>query len=76
MTVMDPYTTNFSNFKIEYKLEYSLANTPRYRTVKRPSWLHPIKRVLWAHRYGQHLPERKVIVPNTNTMAKLTGVTG
>lgn len=30
------------------------------KTLKRPSWLHPIKRVLWVHHHGPHRPTVQV----------------
>jgi hypothetical protein len=30
------------------------------KTLKRPSWLHPIKRVLWVHHHGPHRPTVRV----------------
>lgn len=34
-----------------------------WRTVRRPSWLHPIKRVLWVHRHGPHVPSIREEIP-------------
>jgi hypothetical protein len=46
-----------------------------YRRVKRPSWLHPIKRVLWVHHHGPHVPFIRVEIPSFGKLGKLNNLT-
>lgn len=45
------------------------------KTLKRPSWLHPIKRVLWVHHHGPHRPTVQVPMVNLNSMGIIKNVT-
>ena len=45
------------------------------KTLKRPSWLHPIKRVLWVHHHGPHRPTVQVPQMNPNSMAVIKNIT-
>lgn len=44
------------------------------KTLKRPSWLHPIKRVLWVHHHGPHRPTVQVPMVNLNSMGVIRNV--
>lgn len=44
------------------------------KTLTRPSWLHPIKRVLWVHHHGPHRPTVQVPMMNLNSMGIIRGV--
>lgn len=52
-------------------LRYSFF-VDHYRTIKRPSWLHPFRRVRWVHVHGPHVPVvREKVNPR---LSKLTGL--
>lgn len=54
---------------------FAISHQQRYKILKRPSWLRPIKRVLWVHHHGPHTPKVKVPIGNPRRMGVLTGVT-
>lgn len=45
------------------------------KTLKRPSWLHPIKRVLWVHHHGPHRPTVNIPMMNLNSMGVIKNIT-
>jgi hypothetical protein len=45
------------------------------KTLKRPSWLHPIKRILWVHHHGPHQPIVRVPTVNLDSMGVIRNVT-
>lgn len=61
------------NFGSRYAMRAMLA--PRTKTLKRPSWLHPIKRVLWVHHHGPHRPTVEVAEVDMRTMGIIKGLT-
>lgn len=50
--------------------------TGRTVVLKRPSWLHPFRRVLWVHHHGPYTPEVRRRIPSRRGMGVLKGVTG
>jgi len=52
----DPYAFTFDGaadlFRMSMQMTMSTAEA-----LRRPSWLHPIARTLWVHRYGPQCPE-------------------
>lgn len=61
---------------LDYKIRMSLYGIGRFKTLKRPSWLHPIKRVVWVHHYGPEVPEVKVMISARPSFGVIKGITG
>lgn len=70
----DPYAFELDTMRYMMRVNYSIG---RFKTRKRPSWLHPYRRIMWVHVHGPHVPEVKVLLPDLRRrgMGVLTGVT-
>jgi hypothetical protein len=60
MSSYDPYAMEFDSIAYKARTAYGVMKT---KTLRRPLWLHPIRRVLWVHHHGPHRPT--VTVPKS-----------
>lgn len=55
-------------------LKMHASCTPKMKTLRRPSWLHPFRRILWVHHHGPHLPTVEVPVIDFNSYGVIEGI--
>lgn len=73
-SVRDPYAFESGVDRYIARMSYGFY-TGRWVTLKRPSWLHPYRRVMWVHIHGPHTPSVAKFLPSRRTMGVIKGIT-
>lgn len=69
----DPYA--FDQAEMRHRFMLGAMYSPRVTILRRPSWLHPIKRVLWVHHHGPERPEVRITELRRGSLSVLKGLT-
>jgi hypothetical protein len=56
------------------RVEMLASLHPKTKTLHRPSWLHPFRRILWVHHHGPQMPSVEVPVIDFNSYGVIKGV--
>jgi len=57
-----------------WRLMMNMMLSPTTKTLHRPSWLHPFRRILWVDRHGPHRPTVEMVDVDFRSMGVIKGI--